>query len=333
MMAGSRRRPALARPRGSSTRGGVHRAAGWWVISIALALVAGCGREEKPGPPAAAGAPAGPPTILELRIVPTPAYAAGILTAQARAADPQGQPAEVAYQWLRNGAEIAGATAQTLTPPAFKRGDEIAVQVTPRARGIQGPGVTSPAIAILNSPPVIMRLTVTPQAPGREETLKVSVDARDPDEDQLAFTYQWLRNGDPIPEATGPTLASGDLRKGDLVSVRVTASDGEARAGPRESPSVVVRNTPPKVLAGPQWRTGQDGVLLYQVAAADADGDPLTFSLSPDAPKGMTIDPKTGLLRWRPGAADVGTHRFSITVSDGDGGVVRQEVTTVTGPR
>ena len=156
---------------------------------------------------------------------------------------------------------------------------------------------------------------------------------RDPDADRLLFKYQWLRNGTEIPGAMGPTLAASPLRKGDRISVRVTASDSEAETGPVESPPVVIRNAPPKFLAGPQWRSEPDGAFSYQVAAVDADGDPLTFTVSSDAPKGMAIAPKTGTIRWRPEPEDVGTHRFTITVNDGDGGIVRQEVSAVVGER
>lgn len=304
-----------------------------WAVTLLAALAAGCGREENSGATGSPQSPSGPPSVVDIRIVPTPAYVTSILTAQAHAADPQAQLVELLYQWIRNGTEIPGAAGQALRPPAFKRGDQLAVRVTPRAGGVQGSAVTSAPITIMNSPPLIVRLTVTPVSPSREDSLKVTVEARDPDADRLLFKYQWLRNGNEIPDGVGPTLAAGHLRKGDRISVRVSASDSEAETGPVESPPVVVRNAPPRFLAGSPWRNEPDGSFSCQVAALDADGDPLTFALSSDAPKGMTIDPKTGTLRWHPQSEDVGTYRFTVAVNDGDGGIVRREFSTVVAER
>ncbi len=322
--------PALKR---KAPAGGRPCGAAWRLVLVAgaLWLVAGCGSEEKPRQPTQTTA--GPPSVVDIRIVPTPAYATSILTAQVRAVDPEGQLPELLYQWIRNGAEIPGATGQSLRAPEFKRGDDIAVQATPRSRGVQGSAVTSPAITILNSPPAIVRATVTPLAPSRDDTLRVAIEARDPDGDRLVFTYQWLRNGNEIPDARGATLAARDLRKGDRIAVRVTASDLEAETGALESSPVVVRNTPPRVLGGTQWQGGADGTFSYQVSATDPDGDTLTFALSPDAPKGMSVDPQTGVIRWRPGPGDMGSHRFTLTITDGDGGMVRQELSIVVGEK
>ncbi len=268
-----------------------------------------------------------------MRIAPTPPYATSILSAQVRTVDPEGKPPELLYQWIRNGAEVPGATALSLRAPEFKRGDEVAVQVTPRARGVQGSAVTSSSVTILNSPPAIVRVTVSPVAPSRDDILRVAVEASDPDGDPLVFTYQWLRNGEEIPDARRATLAARDLRKGDRISVRVTASDLEAETGALESGPLVIRNSPPRVLGGSQWQGDADGTFSYQVDATDPDGDPLTFALSPDAPKGMSVDPKAGVIRWRPGPGDAGTHRLTLVITDGDWGMVRQEISIVVGEK
>jgi hypothetical protein len=47
----------------------------------------------------------------------------------------------------------------------------------------------------------------------------------------------------------------------------------------------------------------------------------------------MTIHPGNGTIVWRPGSTDAGTHRFMVTISDGDGGVVQQEVIVTVGGR
>jgi hypothetical protein len=287
-----------------------------------LLLAAACGREQAPSPQSP-----GSPAITDLQIVPPKPYAASILTAQARATDPQGRGVAIQYQWLRNGAEIPGATTQTLRPPDFARGNEIRVQATPvAAGGARGPSMTSSPVSILNSAPYVASLTVTPGMARRDDTLSVDVEGKDPDGDPLVYTYRWFRNGVEIPGATGPTLPARTLQKGDTITVRVVAADQELASPPSDSSPVLIVNAPPRVVGPARGQSRPNGEFVYQVAAEDLDGDRMTYTLSAEAPKGMTIQPTTGTMVWRPTAADIGTYRFTVTISDGDGGVLRQEV-------
>jgi len=52
------------------------------------------------------------------------------------------------------------------------------------------------------------------------------------------------------------------------------------------------------------------------IAATDANGDPLSFTAS-GLPAGATLDAATGLLSWRPTAAQCGRHTVTFVVSDG----------------
>jgi RHS repeat-associated protein len=62
----------------------------------------------------------------------------------------------------------------------------------------------------------------------------------------------------------------------------------------------------------------------YQVEAVDPDFDPIAYELT-DAPSGMIINANTGLISWRPGSDDVGTHTVTVTAVDGQGGSATQE--------
>src|SRR5262249_6470662 len=55
---------------------------------------------------------------------------------------------------------------------------------------------------------------------------------------------------------------------------------------------------------------------VYAARAGDPDaGDILTFSL-PTAPSGMTIDSASGLIRWTPTVAQLGSHDVVVKVRD-----------------
>ncbi len=54
---------------------------------------------------------------------------------------------------------------------------------------------------------------------------------------------------------------------------------------------------------------------LYAVRAVDFEKDPLSWSLS-QAPAGMTIDSRTGVIRWTPTTGQIGTHDVVVGASD-----------------
>ena len=60
--------------------------------------------------------------------------------------------------------------------------------------------------------------------------------------------------------------------------------------------------------------------------ASDPDNDPVTFTLK-SGPKGMGIDPKSGLLQWQIRKEDKGTHPIEIEVSDSEGARSNQQYT------
>jgi Calcium-binding EGF domain/Thrombospondin type 3 repeat len=77
----------------------------------------------------------------------------------------------------------------------------------------------------------------------------------------------------------------------------------------------VITSTPPS-----QHATGSD--FVYQVVASDADGNPLTFTRGTEASGSWTIS-SSGLVRFTAPAA--GMYVLAIQVSDGRGGVARQQ--------
>lgn len=76
------------------------------------------------------------------------------------------------------------------------------------------------------------------------------------------------------------------------------------------------KNTAPEIVSTPDT-TGTVGFAYrYAVGAVDIDHDKLTFALT-ESPKGMTIDPETGLITWQP--TQKGPFKVSIMVKDARG--------------
>ena len=108
--------------------------------------------------------------------------------------------------------------------------------------------------------------------------------------------------------------------------VSLQVSDG--RGGTAEQDfSIEVRtqldNQSPVITSRPSERATLGQPYVYDVQAADPDGDPLRFLLD-DQPTGMVIDPQTGALRWTPATDQLGPTTVSIRVMDPFGGEATQ---------
>ena len=112
---------------------------------------------------------------------------------------------------------------------------------------------------------------ITPENPTPMTSLEVEVLFRGSEPERVS--YQWLRNGTPIPGAIQPLLSSGHLYKGDFVSVEVRASYPRGRIDRSVSDVVVVGNTAPvlkRVSIKPNLATSGD---TLEAAADTVDRD------------------------------------------------------------
>src|SRR5262249_60147903 len=83
------------------------------------------------------------------------------------------------------------------------------------------------------------------------------------------------------------------------------------RGGVRE------RDTPPPqfvTVPPPAVTVGQEYV--YNAHAVDPDGDAVVYGLVGTVPTGLSIDGRTGAVRWTPSAAQAGKHAVTIQAVD-----------------
>ena len=129
----------------------------------------------------------------------------------------------------------------------------------------------------LNAPPSMISATIAPTSPDTDDVLTATPAAQDPDGDPLTYSYQWTKNGADIPGATAATLdlgVSGNGDRGDVIAVRVTASDGSATSDPLTSASVTVINSAPSVsVTLTPIKPSHKDMLTADVAVSDADLD------------------------------------------------------------
>ena len=133
------------------------------------------------------------------------------------------------YQWLANGADIAGATSSSYTLVETDNGKTIQVKVSFRDDKNNPETLTSAATAAVESRPN-SPATGAPSISGTVrvgETLTAETSAID-DADGMSgavFTYQWLANGADIAGATNNTYTLVDAELDKAVKVRAIFTD------------------------------------------------------------------------------------------------------------
>ena len=141
-----------------------------------------------------------PPLIQEVRIEPKMASARDHLRIYVRSLDADGDFVYYGYQWEKNGAPLDEEKAETLERARFKKGDSIAVMVTPDDREAQGSPKKSEPLIISNSPPVIISSPPTSTEGG---AYVYSVKASDPDNDPILFSLKSGPKGMEVDKKLG----------------------------------------------------------------------------------------------------------------------------------
>lgn len=166
----------------------------------------------------------------------------------------------------------------------------------------------------VNTPPEIIKARFQLDSIDNTDRLKVIVEGRDKDNDEITYNYEWFKNDEQVKGITGDTFQG--FKKGDRIMVRVTPYDGKLYGPPRTIKMEILRSTP-KVIEHKDIRfDGKE--LLYQVKAISPDGATLSYSLI-DPPEAMTIDTKTGLLRWGLKDEFVGQVEVRVRITDNQG--------------
>ncbi|MSY86276.1 MAG: hypothetical protein F2693_16385 [Actinobacteria bacterium] len=182
-----------------------------------------------------------------------------------------------AYQWLRDGAPIAGATGATYAPVVADLDKSVTLTVTASKSGLTSGTATSDPVTVgkgaapqnTGAKPLV---TGTPEV---GESLNVSNGTWDLDE--LTFAYQWLRDGEPIEGATAATYVVTEGDRGAELTARVTATkagheDGSALASgltvpDEEEPVEPAASTTKATLLGEKVEQGERGQVRVKVTS------------------------------------------------------------------
>jgi hypothetical protein len=188
-----------------------------------------------------------------------------------------------------------------------------------------------PEPVVINQPPQIKGLTLTPNNPNTDTTLQVKVDAMDPEGLVVDVDYAWSVNGRLLIIENGKRLESRNYEKGDVIELKATASDGEHTV--ERSSRVTIGNASPIFISDPRNVRDLDG---FRLSVSDPDGDVVGYRIE-GAPMGMTVDAKRGVISYEGSVEEPGGEyeirliaedpekaqavwEFSVEVSAGSGG-------------
>ena len=173
------------------------------------------------------------------------------------------------------------------------------------------------------NPPSISGTPVTTVIAGAKYSFQPS--ASDTDGDALTFTVENLPTWATFDATSGSlagTPAAGNV--GNYQSITISVSDGKAIS---QLPPFTIQvtppatttptNTPPTISGTPVTVVQAGSHYAFQPSAADADQNPLVFSIT-GAPSWASFSTTTGLLSGTPSSANVGAFsNIVISVSDG----------------
>lgn len=222
-----------------------------------------------------------------------------------------GASGPVTLRWEKNGEIMAGQSSARLHAGSFARGDVVTAVVSTAAGDVRA------QTTIVNAPPRVVGVTVSPPRVSRGVGLKAAVTGEDPDGDPLSYKYAWSVNGEDLYWEDGPQLPGDNFRRGDRVVLQVTPHDGTVGGKTFQGAEIVVDNAPPKFVSIPSQKF-QGMTYHYAAQAEDADGDRISYALDA-APPGMTIDPSSGDLNWTVDSKGAGKYKVGIVARDEQG--------------
>jgi hypothetical protein len=220
------------------------------------------------------------PALESVTITPDPASPADVLTcAYTGFTDPDGDADSSRFEWSVGGT-LAG-TGPTLSG-GFSYGDTVQCTVTP-SDGTDDGESKSDAIIIVNTPPEILSLELSPSDPVTTTTLNTAVSVTDAEGDGVSLAYQWTVDGIVVGPGDSSLEPSWFVRD-EVVRVMVTPSDTYGVGVPVTSDSVTIGNTAPgapgvSITPGSPVE-GEDDLMCVVSSALDVDEDVLTYEIS-----------------------------------------------------
>jgi len=234
-----------------------------------------------------------------------------LLTFTATAIDPEDSAAPLEFSLdvpAPTGATIDPTTGVFRWTPGEEQGPgdyAVTVRVENTAQGTEAKETINVRVEEVNTAPVLRPMADRRVDEGQLLAFTAAATDADLPQNQLTFSLVEAPAGAIINAETGRfTFTPSELQGGRSFAVTVRVVD-EAGAGDEQSFTITVDEVdrPPEIsiLPGEKQFAAPGDELQWQVLGSDPDvpANPIEFSLEPDAPRGASLDPNTGVLTWK----------------------------------
>lgn len=222
-------------------------------------------------------------------------------------------------QWYINGELVESAQGYRFSSNYLNKGDRVKAILRKDEHEL-----VSNEVIIMNSPPAIADAKLSPRIPRIDSVLQISVKAQDADNDIVSLKYEWTLNGNFAGEED---YLETTLKRGDEISVNITPYDGDEYGRPLVLKRSVYNSLPVFSESSPSFN---EDTYEYHLYASDPDNDLLTYSLL-ESPDGMSIDPSSGIIKWKVIHKNEGLYEIKVMVDDNHGGKIIVPFTTKIG--
>ena len=283
-----------------------------YLIILMALLIAGCSTEDTGAPGQSAITPAVSQKTAKNKVTinPDTATAQSVITLSADTS----LLANADIDWYVNENIVESLGKPRFEGHVLNKGDIIQAIVTRNKKEYY-----SNEIRIMNTPPRIKRVEMTPELPRVGATISVEVEADDIDGDTINYKYKWTLNNKYMSDQR---YLSMEFKRDDLITVEITPYDSDG-SGNHILAKTKIYNSLPVVTGSTPVVDGT--TYTYNLNATDPDGDDLTYKMI-KSPEGMQVD-TSGMITWELRPEDAGRHEFTVLISDNHGGEVVVPIT------
>ena len=171
------------------------------------------------------------------------------------------------FQWLKNGANISGATSNILTLSAVTTNDAASYSVIV-TNSVGVIASSSATLTVLVSPTIIASPANATVTQGNSAAFTVTASGTAP------LTYQWLKNGVNISGATSATLTFASAATTDAANYSVTVANAAGSA--TSAAAALTVQTAPSIVTQPASQFGALGSTITLSVSASGTG-PLNY--------------------------------------------------------
>lgn len=262
------------------------------------------------------------PLVIEsIELEPKQPVAGERVRVKARLAASKGRKADITYQWQTSSGRELGRGPE-LDTHGLDPGSVVEVLATPAVGTQTGEPFVRRFKLAAEASQVALVVIDTRDGKRVGSILRAVVETTDESDGFDAVALEWRVGGKRVGDEDA--LDTTPFAPGDVVELRALLDgESESRRAIRAEPIVLEQSAPPEITSQPSSGI-EGGLFRYAVAATSPTASAaLRFELL-KGPEGMTVDPATGIVQWRPAAAQRGRFEVEVAVKDQWGSGVAQ---------